>query len=78
MTRTMTEKQAYAAMFAFLEAHYKRGPLEGIGWLLSSLALTPAGDSADPAMLYDWKDAVDRALSGDVDVRRRSMEGDPF
>jgi hypothetical protein len=65
-------------MFAFLEDHYNRGPLEGVGFLLSNLALTPSGHSADPAMLDDWKAAVDRALSGEVDVRRRSAKGESF
>jgi hypothetical protein len=76
MSRTLTEEQAYAAMFAFLEDHYRRGPFDEIGSLLSNLSLLPSGTSADPAMQYDWKTAVDRVLSGNVDLRLRLVGGD--
>ena len=60
----MTDTQAYAAMFNFLEEYWKRGQSEDIGNLLSSLSLLPDGASADPAMDDDWKNAVEYALKG--------------
>ncbi len=59
----LTEREAYLAMFHFLEAHYKRG-LEELGGLLGSLALLPDGSPADPACLQDWKLAVDAVRKG--------------
>ena len=60
----MTDKQAYAAMFHFLEEYWKRGKSDDIGGLLSSLSMLQNGSTADPAMANDWRQAVEYALKG--------------
>ena len=62
--KTMTEQQAYAAMFHFLEEYWKRGKSDDIGGLLSSMLMLQDGSTADPAMANDWQQAVDYALKG--------------
>ena len=58
----MTEKQAYAAMFHFLEEYWKRNKSDDIGSLLSSMSMLQNGSTADPAMADDWRQAVEYAL----------------
>jgi hypothetical protein len=60
----LTEEQAYAAMFNFLEQHYRRGETDVIGVLLGSMSLLRNGGTADPAMADDWKNAVAFVLGG--------------
>ena len=62
--RTMTEKQAYAAMFYFLEQAYKRTNSDELGGLLGSMSMLEDGSPADAAMVSDWHQAVDYALKG--------------
>jgi hypothetical protein len=62
----LKEKQAYLAMFAFLEAHYARTGSDDIGSLLGDLSLLPDGGPADPAVTDDWSKAVADAKSGRV------------
>jgi len=64
--RSITEEQAYAAMFHFLEAFYRRGNSESeeVSNLLSWMSVLPDGGSADPAMMYHWRRSVDFALKG--------------
>jgi hypothetical protein len=61
---TMTDKQAYAAMFRFLEQLYRRTNSNELGGLLGSMAILADGSPADPAILQDWHDAVAYALKG--------------
>ena len=67
----MTEHEAYLAMFAFLEAHYQRGPSDDIGGLLGALSLLPDGSPADAAMTADWSEACKAARDGRVDAAMR-------
>ncbi len=60
----MTDNQAYAAMFRFLEEYWKRGKSDDIGGLLSSMSMLQDGSTADPAIANDWRQAVDFALKG--------------
>lgn len=69
MPKTLTEQQAYLAMFFFLEQHWRRCSSDDIGALLGSLSLLPNGTPADPAFAGDWDAAVNSALSGKVDAR---------
>lgn len=55
-------------MYEFLRAHYDRGPWEEIGTLLSWISLLDDGRSADPAMVDDWRIAVQA-------VRKAESEG---
>ena len=65
----LTPKQAYLAMYAFLEAHYQRSKADDVGALLGSMSLLPDGSPADPAIGGDWQAAVQFALSSSVDAR---------
>jgi hypothetical protein len=76
MRKVLTEDEAYAAMFAFLEDRYRRGPSDEFGGLLGSLSLLPSGSSADPAMQHDWAAAIARVRAGRVDLRLRLSGGD--
>jgi hypothetical protein len=62
----LTPKQAFAAMFLFLERYDARtsGNGEGeLGTLLGDLQLNPAdGRSCDPAAWADWLAAIDDVL----------------
>ena len=62
----MTEKEAYLATYAFLEHYYEITKSDYLGTLLSSMMLLPDGDPVDAAIWGDWRDAVRKALSGEV------------
>jgi hypothetical protein len=59
-------KEAYVAMFSFLEVYNRRGPSEVVH-LLSSMALLPDGEPFDPGMWQDWVEAVERVKRNEVD-----------
>ena len=61
---TMTDEQAYAAMFHFLEDLYFRTKSDDVGSLLGSMSLLPDGGTADPAVAKDWQKAVQFAIDG--------------
>jgi len=60
----LTHKQAYAAMFHFLEGFWARTKSDDVGMLLSSMSLLQDGATADAAVEQDWQQAVDYALKG--------------
>ena len=62
----LTDRQAYLAMFAFLEAQYRLSGSSEIGALLGSLSLLPDGSPADSAIKEDWAAAIAAAVSGQV------------
>jgi hypothetical protein len=70
----LTPRQAYDAMFLFLQEYWERGNKadEGIAGLLGNCAVglweggTPdVPMTADPAMWHDWMSAVERVRSGE-------------
>lgn len=64
----LSEKEAYAAMFAFLENHYRLTESDDLATLLSSMSLLPDGSTADPAIQEDWLYALEQARAGKVRV----------
>lgn len=57
---TLNEREAYAAMFQFLDSYWERnGRPDELGSLLGSMALLEDGSPADSAMWKDWLDAID-------------------
>jgi hypothetical protein len=66
---TLTEQQAYLAMFRFLESIYEATRSDDIGGLLGSMSLLADGRPADSALRVDWATAVRAALDGQVDAR---------
>ncbi len=67
--RSLSEHEAYLAMYAFLSDYYERGPSDEIGNLLSSLSLLPNGSPADPAFASDWEKACRAVHAGEVNAR---------
>ena len=61
---TLTEEQAYAAMFHFIEQYYNRSKWDVLGMLLGSMSLLQDGSTADPAVAAEWHEAVEFALQG--------------
>ena len=49
----LTDREAYFAMFAFLEAHFSRTGSADIGALLGELSTLPDGSPADPTVVSD-------------------------
>lgn len=62
---TVTDEQAFAAMYRFLEQFYDRsGGSVDVGGLLGSISLLPDGKPADAATAKDWQEAIQFALNG--------------
>lgn len=61
----MTEEEAYAAMFIYLDEIWKIHKWEPLAIILGDLALLEDGSSADPVAMQDWKAAVARARAGE-------------
>lgn len=66
----LTQDQAYLAMYAFLDKHFSLG-CEELGGILSSMSLLADGSPADQAFIQDWQEAVEAAMSGNVDAQLR-------
>jgi hypothetical protein len=69
--KNLSEHEAYAAMFAFLEQRNRLTESDDLGALLGSMSLLPGGCTADPAIWEDWLKAIKEAESRNVKV---SME----
>ena len=69
--KQLSEREAYAAMFAFLKGWYARGPSDALGVLLGSMSLLPSGRPVDAALWEDWLEAVGKATSGEVDLQMK-------
>jgi len=67
----LTKKQAYAAMYIYLENVYGRTQSDALGALLGGMSLLPDGGTADPAALIDWEEAVRKAMAGESDLDLR-------
>lgn len=61
-------KQAYLAMYAYLEILYRDSGSDTIAGFLSDLSLLPNGKTADPAAWKDWMACVHKALNNEVDA----------
>jgi hypothetical protein len=59
---TMTEEQAFAAMYFFLRENWRLNSSLEVGGLLGFISLLPDGKPADPAMWQAWKMAVKRVV----------------
>ncbi len=72
----MTEKEAYLAMFSFLEDYYNRTKLDEIGSLLSGMCIMSDEMPMDKAYWYEWKKAVQKSRDGKVDAEVRFSPAD--
>ncbi len=76
MTKVLTEKEAYLAMFAFLEDFYNRTKSDEIGSLLSGMCLMGDGMPMDSAYWHEWEQSVQKALCDEVDAGMRLKKHD--
>ena len=59
--KNLTIKEAYKAMYFFLENLYKRTKSEDLAEFLGSMSLLKDKLPADPAMWNDWLQAIKKA-----------------
>lgn len=71
MNDTISTRQAYLAMYSFLNELYAEYGFDHLGGLLGSMSLLPDGSTADPAIWSDWLQHVENARSGQVDAELR-------
>ena len=64
----LTSKEAYLAMFTFLDKHYELTKSDDIGALLGSMALLQDGCPVDSAIQSDWESAIDTVIEGAADA----------
>lgn len=69
MVTTLTDEQAYEAMYRYLQRLYDATGADYLAVLLGDMELREGGNSVDPACKYDWDLAVKDVLEGKVDVR---------
>jgi hypothetical protein len=65
---SISDKEAYAAMYAFLSHWYEMTQSSDVGALLGSMSHLPDGSPADPAIESDWQDALEKARKRVVDL----------
>jgi hypothetical protein len=58
---TLSVREAYLAMYAFLERQRDQTSSDDLGALLGSMSLLPDGGTADPALWGEWLEDVARA-----------------
>ena len=64
----LTKKEAYLAMYSFLEHMYELTKSDDIGGLLGGMSLLQDGETADPAALADWEDAIKKVKAGKINA----------
>jgi len=61
----LTIKQAYLAMYLFLEGYYERTNSDDLAGLLGGFQLLKDGVPADSAAWQDWLEAINKIISED-------------
>lgn len=64
----LTDKEAFLAMYSFLEEYYQLTKSDDVGSLLGSMSLLEDGGTSDPAIESDWLKAVEKALKGEINA----------
>ena len=62
-------REAYLAMYAYLERLYDETEADYLGGLLGGMSLLEDELTADPAAWQGWIDAVDKVRRDDVDPK---------
>lgn len=73
----LSVKEAYAAMFSYLEDLYEREHSDDVGVLLGGMSLLQDGSTADPAAWSDWEAAIRRVRAQRVHVGLGFKPHDP-
>lgn len=63
---TLTEKEAYTAMYAFLCKVYDRTHSDDLGGLLGDMSTLDNGETADPAVMHEWIECIKQAKKGHI------------
>ena len=67
----LTAREAYAAMYVFLERVAKMTTSEELPALLGGMSFLPDGGTADPAAWSDWMKAIATVRGGGADLSLR-------
>lgn len=62
---SLTDEQAYAAMYYFLDQWFFQSGNGELGGLLGEMSLLPDGKPVVSSISESWKEAVQYALNGD-------------
>jgi hypothetical protein len=68
MEDMISVKQAYLAMYSFLEELYSKYEFDQLGGLLGSMCLLPDGSPSDQAIWGDWVRFVEKTKTNQVDA----------
>lgn len=68
MSVTLTETEAYKAMFAYLAKVYETTKSDDLGGLLGSMCTLPSGETADPAIWEEWLKCINDVKKGNIDT----------
>lgn len=68
MSINLTEKEAYAAMYAYLNALYESTKSDDLGGFLSDMSTLEDGTTADPAVWHECLECVNQAKQAQVDT----------
>ena len=71
MTKILSKKEAYLAMFSFLEDYYQRTQSDEIGSMLSGMCLMKDGKPMDAAYWEEWEQAIQKSINDTVDAAMR-------
>lgn len=71
MSIHLTEKEAYAAMYEYLVTVYERTQSDDLGGLLGDMSTIGDGETADPAVWFEWLECINRVKQGQVDTNLR-------
>ena len=69
MSISLTSREAYEAMFTFLEDVYRRTESDDLGALLGSMSMLQDGGTADPALWQEWERAIQKVVNGEADIQ---------
>ena len=69
--QSLSEHEAFLAMYAFLEARPRSGTL---GELLRDLSVSEDGRPADPVVALEWQNACRAARTGEVNATQTSKK----
>ena len=68
LRRHLDIKEAYLAMYGFLQGLHQATKSDYLGGLLGGMSLLEDGTTADPAVWSDWLAAIERVRRGDMDA----------
>jgi hypothetical protein len=60
--KELTRDEAYSAMFEFVGHRYELTQSKDIASFMMDIQIMEDGVSADPALIDDWNEAVDKVL----------------